>query len=279
VKFGLFGVNMRPCVTPETIAAIAGAAEAAGFESFWGGEHLALADPQVTSSLMPASTVFVDLIATIAFAAAHTSQLRFGTGIMILPLRNPVVLAKQIASIDVLSGGRFVFGVGIGNLEFEFAAVGMPFDHKGRRSEEAIAAMRALWAMERAEFRGRFFSFSGIRAEPKPVQTRLPIIFGGKSSYAFSRVARIGDGWYGYGLDLDTAANCIRGIRSACARQGRDFDEIEISITPKGPLDRDLVKRYADQGVSRLILPPLGRKVDDILAGIEVAERDLIRKS
>ncbi|MGH7842771.1 MAG: TIGR03619 family F420-dependent LLM class oxidoreductase [Candidatus Binataceae bacterium] len=280
MKYGLFGMNMRPCVTPEAIAAVARAAEAAGFDSFWGGEHLALADPQVAGSPLAPETVFVDLGATIAFAAAHTRTLRFGTGILLLPLRNPVVLAKQIASLDVISGGRLIFGVGIGNLEFEFKAVGMPFDHKGRRAEEAIAAMRALWSMERAEFRGRYFSFGGVRAEPRPQQKpHPPIIFGGKSAYAFSRTARLGDGWYAYGLDLGAAATCIAGLRAACTRHGRRFEELEINVTPKGVLDRDQARRYADLGVHRLILPPRGRTTEEALAAIADAERGVLREA
>lgn len=277
MKFGLFGMNMRPCVTPEAIAAVARAAEDAGFESFWGGEHVALADPRVPGSPMPPETVFVDLGATIAFAAAHTRTLRFGTGIVILPLRNPVVLAKQLASVDALSNGRLIFGVGIGNLEFEFNAVGMPFDNKGRRAEEAIAAMRALWTMDCAEYRGEFFSFAGVRAEPRPVQRpHPPIVFGGKSKYAFGRTARVGDGWFGYALDLDATANCIAGIRAACARHSRNFDEIEVSITPKAELDLDLARRYADMGVRRLIISPRARDVDDMLRAIASAHDNLI---
>jgi probable F420-dependent oxidoreductase len=279
MKFGLFGMNMRPCVTPEAIATVARAAEAAGFESFWGGEHLALADPQTPASPMPPNIVFVDLCVTMAFAAAHTRTLRFGTGIMILPLRNPVVLAKQLASVDVLSAGRLMFGVGIGNLEFEFNAVGMPFDHKGKRAEEAISAMKALWSMERAEFHGRFFSFGGVRAEPRPIQQpHPPIVFGGKSSHAFSRTARIGNGWYGYGLDLEATATCIAGIRAACTAHGRPFDEIEISVTPKGELDLAQAQRYAALGVHRLILPPRGRTVEETLEVIDSAERELVGK-
>jgi probable F420-dependent oxidoreductase len=279
MKFGLFGMNMRPCVTPEAIAAVACAAEEAGFESFWGGEHIALADPQTPASPMPPNIVFVDLCVTMAFAAAHTRTLRFGTGIMILPLRNPVVLAKQLASVDVLSGGRLIFGVGIGNLEFEFNTVGMPFDHKGLRAQEAIAAMRALWTMDRAEYHGRFFSFSGVRAEPRPIQKpHPPIVFGGKTPYAFGRTARLGNGWYGYGLDLEATANCIVGLRQACVRHGRPFEEIEVSITPKGELDRDLALRYAELGVGRLILAPHARSVDDVLSAITAAARGLIGK-
>ncbi len=272
-------MNMRPCITPEAIAAVARAAENAGFESFWGGEHLALADPQTPASPMPPRIDFVDLNVAMAFAAAHTRTLRFGTGIMILPLRNPVVLAKQLASVDVMSGGRLIFGIGIGNLEFEFNAVGMPFDHKGRRAEEALAAMKALWTMDRAEFHGRYFSFAGVRAEPRPVQRPHPeIVFGGKTPYAFSRTARLGNGWYGYALDLAATRNCIEGIRAACADAGRRFEEIEVSITPKGDLDRDLARRYADIGVARLILPPRGRDVGEALQAISAAERNLVGK-
>ena len=180
----------------------------------------------------------------------------------------------------MLSSGRLIFGVGIGNLEFEFNAVGMPFDHKGQRAEEAIAAMRALWSMDRAEFRGRFFSFGGVRAEPRPLQKpHPPIIFGGKSAYAFSRAARAGDGWYGYGLDLEAAANCIAGLRAACAAHGRRFEELEINLTPKGELQRDQARRYADLGVHRLILPPRGRTAAEALAAIATAGRALLHSA
>jgi probable F420-dependent oxidoreductase len=279
MKFGLFGMNMRPCATPDAIAALARAAENAGFDSFWGGEHIALPDPPTPSAPMPPRTVFVDLCATIAFAAAHTTTLRFGTGIMILPLRNPVVLAKQLASVDVLSGGRLIFGVGISNIESEYQAVGMPFDNKGKRAEEAIALMKALWSMERAHFSGRFFSLDRVRAEPRPIQKpNPPIIFGGKSSYAFSRTARLGDGWFGYGLDLEATANCISGIRAACSRHDRSFDQIEISVTPKGELGLELAHRYADLGVARLIISPRAREVDEMLRVVEWAGRELVRK-
>jgi probable F420-dependent oxidoreductase len=279
MKFGLFGMNMRPCVTPAAIAAVACAAEQAGFESFWGGEHLVLEEPQTSASPLPPRIDFLDLNVTMAFAAAHTRTLRFATGIMILPLRNPVVLAKQLASVDVMSGGRLIFGIGIGNLEFEFNAVGMPFDHKGQRAEEMLATMKALWTMDRAEFHGRYFSFAGVRAEPRPLQQPHPeIVFGGKTTHAFSRTARLGNGWYGYALDLATARSCIEGIRKACADADRRFGEIEVSITPKGDLDRDLARRYADLGVARLILPPRGRDLAEVLAAIAVAQHNLIGK-
>jgi alkanesulfonate monooxygenase SsuD/methylene tetrahydromethanopterin reductase-like flavin-dependent oxidoreductase (luciferase family) len=187
------------------------------------------------------------------------------------------VLAKQLASIDVLSGGRLIFGVGISNIEGEYNAVGMPFDHKGKRAEEAIALMKALWSMDSAAFHGRFFSIEGVRAEPRPLQKpHPPIIFGGKSTYAFSRTARLGDGWYGYGLDLEATANCMSGIRAACAKYRRSFDNIEISITPKVELDLDLARQYAELGVARFIISPRARDLDEMLRAIEVAGRELI---
>jgi probable F420-dependent oxidoreductase len=270
MKFGLFGMNMVPCVTPEAIATVARAAEEAGFDSFWGGEHIALPDPPTASAPMPARTAFMDLCVTMAFAAAHTRTLRFGTGIMILPLRNPVILAKQLASVDVLSGGRLVFGIGISNIEGEYRAVGIPFNHKGKRAEEAIALIKVLWSMERARFRGRFFSIEGVRAEPRPIQKpHPPIVFGGKTRYAFDRTARLGDGWFGYGLDLEATAYCISGLRAACNQHRRSFDQIEISVTPKAEADIDLAHRYAALGVARLIISPRTKNVNEMLHAVE----------
>ena len=199
------------------------------------------------------------------------------TGIIIVPLRNPVVLAKQLASIDALSNGRLIFGVGIGNLSVEFAALGMPFDHKGLRAEEALGVMKALWTMERPRFSGRFFHLDGVRAEPRPVQRpHPPIVFGGKTPHAFSRTARLGDGWFGYGLSLEAAAQCIEGIRRACAEHGRRFEEIEISVTPKENPGRDLARRYAELGVNRIVVAPRARDSGEFVRAIDEAARELI---
>jgi alkanesulfonate monooxygenase SsuD/methylene tetrahydromethanopterin reductase-like flavin-dependent oxidoreductase (luciferase family) len=176
-----------------------------------------------------------------------------------------------------MSGGRLIFGVGISNIEGEYKAVGMPFDYKGKRAEEAIALMKALWSMERARFRGRFFSLDGVRAEPRPIQKPYPpVIFGGKSAHAFSRTARLGDGWFGYGLDLEATANCIDGIRAACNEHGRSFDQIEISITPRAELTLELAHRYAELGVARLIISPRARDENEMLTAVNDAGRALI---
>jgi probable F420-dependent oxidoreductase len=279
MKFGLFGINVGPCANPSTASTVARAAEAAGFESVWTGEHIVLPEPQVPPSPVPADTAFIDSAIALAYVAAQTRTVRLGTGIIILPQRNPVVLAKELASVDVLSNGRLIFGIGIGYLKPEFDAIGAPFDHKGPRSEEFLAAMIALWRMEKPEYRGRFVSFGGVNAMPRPVQKPHPeVVFGGHTKDAYSRAARLAKGWFGFALDLDGAAKCIEGLRTACKDAGRQFEDLEVSVSPRGAIDRDNARRFADLGVSRLILLHRGRDEQSILNFIKETERGLIAK-
>ncbi len=223
----------------------------------------------------------LDPAVALAFVAAHTTKIRLGTGIIILPQRNPVVLAKELASTDVLSNGRLIFGIGVGYLKPEFDAIGVPFDRKGARSEEWLAAMIALWSMPKPEFSGKWIKFKGVNAMPRPVQQPHPeIVFGGHTKEAFSRAARLAKGWYGFAQDLDGTAKCVEGLRAACKETGRRFEELEISITPspRVKVDLDTVKRYADLGVSRLILLQRGADEAALLQGVREAERDLIGK-
>jgi probable F420-dependent oxidoreductase len=279
MKIALFGINTGPCANPSTAAAVARAAEAAGFESLWTGEHIVLPEPQAPPSPVPAHTPFIDSAIALSFVAAHTSKIRLGTGIIILPQRNPVVLAKELASVDVLSSGRLIFGIGIGYLQPEFAAIGAPFDHKGPRTEEFLAAMIALWSMEKPEYKGRFLSFSGINAMPRPVQKPHPeIVFGGHTDAAYSRAARLAKGWFGFALDLDGTAQCIESLKRACNTVGRNFQDLEVSVAPRGRLDLDGAKRFADIGVSRLILLHRGRDENGVLDFVRQTEHDLIRR-
>jgi probable F420-dependent oxidoreductase len=250
-----------------------------GFESLWTGEHIVLPDPQVPPSPVAADTAFIDSAVALAFVSAHTSKVRLGTGIIILPQRNPVVLAKELASVDVLSNGRLIFGIGIGYLQPEFAAISAPFDQKGPRTEEFLAAMIALWSMEKPEYQGRFVAFRGINAMPRPVQKPHPeIVFGGHSKQAYSRAARLAKGWFGFALDLEATAKCVEGLKGACSEAGRRFDDLELSVTPRGRVDIDNVKRFADLGVSRLILLHRGRDQNGVLDFVRQTERDLISK-
>jgi probable F420-dependent oxidoreductase len=279
MKIALFGINTGPCANPATAARVARAAEDAGFESLWTGEHIVLPEPQVPPSPVPADTPFIDSAIALAFVAGHTSRVRLGTGIIILPQRNPVVLAKELASVDVLSNGRLIFGIGIGYLRPEFAAIGAPFDHKGPRSEEFLAAMIALWSMEKPQYNGRFLSFSGINAMPRPIQKPHPeIVFGGHTKEAYSRAARLAKGWFGFALDVDGAAKCISDLKGACRAAGRNFTDLEVSVTPRGRVDLDTARHFAELGVSRLILLHRGRDEKGILDFVHQTQLDLIGK-
>jgi probable F420-dependent oxidoreductase len=279
MKFGIFGINHGPCAVPATAAAVARAAEDAGFDSLWTGEHIVLPDPQVPPSPVPADAPFIDSAVALAYVAARTSKIKLGTGIIILPQRNPLVLAKELASVDVVSGGRLIFGIGIGYLKPEFDAIGAPFDHKGPRSEEYLASMIALWTMEKPEYRGRFVSFGGINAMPRPVQRPYPeIVFGGHTASAYSRAARLARGWYGFALDAGGTAKCIVGLRDACKQAGRRFEDLEISVTPRGRIDLDAARRFAELGVHRLVLLHRGRNEQETLQFVSQAERELIGK-
>jgi len=280
MKLALFGINNGICAFPETAAVIARAAEDAGLESLWTGEHVILPDPQVPPSPVAADFPMLDPTVALSFIAAQTRTIRLGTGIIILPQRNPVVLAKELATTDVLSGGRLIFGIGIGYLKPEFDAIGAPFDHKGARTEEYLAAMIALWSMPKPEFAGRWVKFKDVNAMPRPVQKPHPeIVFGGHTAAAFSRAARLAKGWYGFALDLESTTKCIEGLRAACSEAGRNFDDLEISITPRGPVDLDAAKRFADAGVHRLILLQRSNDREGLLKQVESIGSDLVGKA
>jgi probable F420-dependent oxidoreductase len=251
---------------------LARAAEAAGLESVWTGEHVVLPDPQIPPSPSDPRTPFLDPVVALAHVAAHTTRLRLGTGVIILPQRNPVVLAKALASVDVVSNGRLVFGLGAGYLEPEFRAVGAPFEERGRVTDEAIAAITALWTMEKPEFRGRFFAFAGIDAQPRPVQKpRPPIVVGGMSRNGARRAARFGDGWYGFLTDVEATKRSLGWIRRAIAEGERPaaLGAVEISVTPPPPLTADVVRRYEDVGVHRLIAFANPRTLDAALRFVD----------
>ncbi|MGH8672374.1 MAG: LLM class F420-dependent oxidoreductase [Burkholderiales bacterium] len=256
MKFGFFGINMGVCSNPQVAIRIVQAAEAAGFESVWSGEHVVLPDPQVPPSPLPPNYPMLDPAVALTFVAAHTKKVKLGTGIIILPQRNPLVLAKEFASVDVVSGGRLILGLGIGYLKPEFDALGVPFDHKGLRTIEYLQAMQAIWTQDKPAYQGRFVSFSGVQALPQPVQKpHPPVVFGGHTPDAFRRAVQYGNGWYGFALDVDAAAKCLAGLREAAQTVSRPahLGELEISVTPGPALDADLTKSYADLGVHRLI--------------------------
>jgi probable F420-dependent oxidoreductase len=272
VKLGLFGTNMGPSTSPGELIAVAQAAEAAGFESLWMGEHVVLPDPQVPPSPMAPQDCALDPLVALTWAAAHTSTIRLGTGIIILPQRNPVVLAKEIASLDRLSGGRFTFGIGVGYLEPEFRAIGADFENRGAVTDEFVDAMQHLWYDDRPRFHGRFVSFAGVDAHPRPVQQPIPLVVGGYSPRAFRRAVARAHGWYGFALKPDDVAGCLAGLRAAASEVERPaaLGPLEITVTPRVRIDAATVSAFAELGVDRLVpYPRPGR--DDVDALIAAA--------
>jgi probable F420-dependent oxidoreductase len=260
MRLGLVHVNMRQLSQPAALARAARAAEDAGFDSVWAGEHVVLPDPQAPPSPMPPQEPALDPLFALTWAAAHTSAIRLVTGIVILPQRNPVVLAKQVATLDVLSGGRVMLGVGAGYLEPEFRAVGANFAERGAVTDEYLDAMRTLWYDEHPEYRGRFAGFSGVDAYPRPVQRPVPLIVGGHSAPAYRRAVARAHGWYGYWLTPAQAATSVAALAEAAGRAARPagLGPLEISVTPRGRMTPALAAEFAQAGVDRLVLlaPP-----------------------
>jgi probable F420-dependent oxidoreductase len=261
---GLFALN-HGAVAREAMERIGPLAEELGYDSLWVGEHVVVPDPRVKPSPMEPEDPILDGLVSLAFLASRTERIRLATGIVILPQRNPLVLAKQLASVDVLSGGRLVFGLGVGYLEPEMSAIGVAMERRGSRADEYLAAMRALWEQEKPSFEGEFVSFSGVNAYPRPIQRPLPVIVGGRTAAAHRRAVRHSDGWYGFWLDLDRTTEQLDGIRGALNRAGRDGSDFEITVTPRGRVDAGAVAAYDSLGVDRLVLiPPFTSPVEEI---------------
>src|SRR5215813_6144243 len=213
MKIGLFSINFGVCGNLEAMISVAKAAEQAGLESVWTAEHVVLPDPRVPPSPSEPQTPFFDPLIALSHIAAYTSHLRLGTGIIILPQRNPVVLAKELASLDVVSRGRLIFGLGAGYLEPEFRAIGAPFEQRGAVTNESIEVLKALWTMEKPAYNGQFFSFAGIDAQPRPVQKPYPpIVVGGRSRHGARRAVRYGNGWYGFHTDIEATKQSLDWI-------------------------------------------------------------------
>ena len=208
MKFATFLFQTQP----SSITSVTRKAEELGYESLWIPEHIILPVkykspyPYSSSGRMPAppETPLHDPLLVLAYAAAITSKIRLATGIYVLPIRNAFTTAKAVASLDVLSGGRFIFGVGIGWLEEEFEAVGMSFKDRASRSREYVALLKELWTNEEPVYHGKTIGIEGFKMNPKPVQKPYPpIVFGGHTEPSLKRTARLGDGWYGIGEKLE----------------------------------------------------------------------------
>jgi probable F420-dependent oxidoreductase len=268
VKFGLMFANTGTFATPEGAKAVAAAAENAGFESLWAVEHVVVPVgyqsqyPYDESGRMPGGETFdiPDPLMWLSFVAAATTTVKLATGILIVPQRNPLVLAKEVATLDKLSGGRLLLGVGVGWLEEEFDALGIPFSTRGRRLDEHIGAMRALWTEDEATYSGEFTSFKPVVSLPKPAQSSVPIVVGGHTEAAARRAGRLGDGFFPARGSDDELERLFEVVRSTAREHGRDPDAIELTTGGAAAFAPDPVKALGaleSLGVSRVVVPPL----------------------
>jgi len=263
MKVGIAFANIGPFGSAEGAAAVGRSAEAAGIDSLWTVAHVVYPDEYGSTypyddsgrMAMAPDTDLTDPLTWLTWVGAHTSTLRLATGILILPERNPVVLAKQLGTMDALTGGRVDLGIGVGWLREEFDALGIPWERRGARTDEYVAAMRTLWSGNSVSFDGDFVSFSGVSSNPKPVNGSVPIVIGGHSDAAARRAGRLGDGfWPGKG-DLDHLLDVMR--REAEAHD-RDPDAIEVTWAGDLTAGEDPVAAaaaLAAKGVSRVIVP------------------------
>lgn len=254
MKFGLTSIHGGVNAYPDRMVRIAHAAEKSGFDSVWAGGHPFLSEKQTR---MQPGIRLLDPAVALTFIAARTSTIRLGTGILLLPQFNPVILAKELASLDVLSGGRLMFGIGVGWSEHEYEVVGVSYKDRGKRADDYLKAIKAIWTEDRPVYKGRFVSFDSLQSFPHPVQKPYPpIVVGGNSSGSFRRAVETGNGWFGYGLTPEDASHALAGLREAAGRYSRPIElgELEVSVTPLGPVDMSLAEQYSKIGVHRLIL-------------------------
>lgn len=272
MKIGLFAPAVSPAATPEYLRVLGRGAEERGFHAIWAAEHVVLFDeydsryPYSSDGKIPAGgeSGILDPFAVLSFLASVTDRIRLGTGICLVPQRNPVYTAKEVATLDWMSGGRVDFGVGIGWLAEEFRAVGVPFEKRAARCRSYLRVMKRLWCDPVSQYADEFYQLPSCRMYPKPVQKpHPPIYFGGESEAALRRVADLGQGWYPFKMLPTDLARPLARLDGLLGDRGRRLDDIDIVVCPYMlPVDLDAIKRYRDLGVSQVILllvaPDLG---------------------
>jgi probable F420-dependent oxidoreductase len=274
MHLGFTAFNVGNLASPE-FGRLAELIDELDYESLWTAEHIVLPDlPPGPDVRRAGNTPFLDSIAVLGFLAAHTRRIKLATGVLLLPQHNPLLLAKQLASVDVLSGGRLIVGIGVGSVEEEAQAMGAPMRERGSRANEYVEAMIALWTQDHPIYSGKHVSFSGINAYPRPVQKPYPpFVIGGRSEGAYRRTARYARGWYGFNINLEQTRAFIASIARAVDRYGRpaELGPVEITVAPSESLSPSVIDAYAAAGVSRLLMR---LPVDGSLADAERVIRD-----
>jgi len=244
-----------------------------GFNEFWVPEHV-LFFPDYESRYPytedgriggePRS--LLDPFSALTYVAAHTRSIRLGTGICLVPQRNPIYTAKVAADLDFLSGGRFDLGIGIGWLREEFEALGVPWKDRAKRTRECVEVMKTLWCDEVSSYQGEYFSVKAAYQNPKPVQKpHIPVLFGGESDYALKRVADMGQGWYGFNLTPEGLEERLEYLSGLLQENGRELEEIRICVGPASTVrDRSDFERFDSMGVDQIVLPVMAAKLSTL---------------
>ena len=284
MKFGIGFATSGKFSDPGLLAHLAATAERCGFESLWSVEHVAvpvkhLPYPGSKDGSMPGGddVAIPDPLIPLAYVAAVTKTIKLATGILILPQRHPIYTAKEVATVDVLSGGRVILGIGSGWMKEEFEALGIDFHHRGAMTDEAIQALRALWKDGPASFEGKHFKFSPLHSNPKPVRRDVPIHVGGHSTAAARRAGRYGDGFFPTVMNPEKLKELFATVRSEAQKAGRNPDAIEFSCLTRS-LKPDDLKMLADMGVSRVVVNPPGTKPEVVTRGLEKFREEVISR-
>jgi probable F420-dependent oxidoreductase len=283
MKFATFLMQ----TSPSGLAAVAKKAEELGYESLWIPEHILMPIeyksryPYANGRLAaPPETPLHDPMLALAYVAAVTTRIKLATGVFVVPLRNPYTTAKAVASLDTLSGGRFIFGIGIGWLEEEFAAVGMNFEQRAARAREYIALMKEIWTQDTPRFEGKTQKLlPTFKCYPHPVQKPYPpLVFGGNTEASYKRAAQLGDGWYGIAENIDATAKVIARLREHERNEKRD-KPLEITLAPRlaGQPSLSDIKRLKEIGADRLIIAA-GMGTKDSLTAMERFRDQVIAK-
>ncbi|HEU5194985.1 MAG TPA: LLM class F420-dependent oxidoreductase [Methylomirabilota bacterium] len=289
MKLGFSLCNNQGISDVQALVALGVRAEALGFDSVWVHDHVFNVG-HVRERI--GDGPYYEPLALLSYVAARTSRVKLGTSVLVLPYHNPIRLAKTAATLDVLSGGRLILGVGVGAIEGEMEAMGTPFKQRGAFTDEAIAVMRELWTSETPRFDGRFSHFAGMPFSPKPVQRPIPITIGGASPAAIRRAARSGDGWQPLGLSPDALATAMGTLREEARACGRDAGAIPVAIAMTlgaGARGRhalgskpaevlDSARAFARVGAESLLVSIVTRDPREAQAALEMVGREVLPK-
>ena len=288
MKFGIVPINVDVFAEPDMLVPFVQRAEALGYESVWTAEHVII--PKQYSSVYPynpsgkvpfrSDAAIIDPLIALTYVAASTKRLRLGTGVNILPQMSPLYLAKWASSIDYLSKGRLMLGVGVGWLKEEFEAIGVSFAHRGKRADEYLQALKQVWTGEEVNYHGEFLNWQGFMMRPRPAQPGgIPLVIGGVTPAAIRRLVRYGDGWYVIGKDLDDYRAHMRAFHDECQRQGRNPSEIEITAYwnyyGEG---RESLAVYKELGVHRLLVNMRALRDRDVTTAMERFGEEVVTK-